>query len=236
MGHRERAPCCWGVPVGEEDLGGMGQSGSSLLGKPCGEGKLTNHPTPNPLLKFKCFVHFPPKCLGWLIGNLYIQSLPSIPHTADVHTYSTQGLLGNAWMANLLIQQTQSTRLLKITTVQSCSDVSYSSSSSTASPPPSPSPGSATQPSPAAPSTSYSSPPPMPPPSPPTQALATAVAKQLTYTFAMDYAQVRERGHSRGGWVEGTNAVSASSSSRRRRGSDRALRPGFISSPSFTFW
>ncbi|GAX73736.1 hypothetical protein CEUSTIGMA_g1189.t1, partial [Chlamydomonas eustigma] len=82
---------------------------------------------------------------------------------ASAGSGSNQGILGNAWMVDLLIQETLSTRQLVITEVNSCNDISYGSSPATvASPPPTESP------SPLPPSPPHSPPPHSPPPhSPP---------------------------------------------------------------------
>ncbi|GAX85285.1 hypothetical protein CEUSTIGMA_g12702.t1, partial [Chlamydomonas eustigma] len=74
---------------------------------------------------------------------------------ASAGSGSNQGILGNAWMVDLLIQETLSTRQLVITEVNSCNDISYGSSPATvASPPPTESP------SPLPPSPPHSPPPP----------------------------------------------------------------------------
>ena len=99
-----------------------------------------------------------------------------------------QGLLGNSWMVNWLIEQTISTRSLKLTSVKTCADISYDSSPvvpSGSSPSPLPSPVSS----------------PSSAPSPGGQPLAAAVVQQIKYTFKMDYAQVWLDIHSMGSCV-----------------------------------
>ncbi|GAX80874.1 hypothetical protein CEUSTIGMA_g8309.t1 [Chlamydomonas eustigma] len=98
-----------------------------------------------------------------------------------------QGILGNAWMTDLLIQQTQSTRQLIITEVNSCDDVTYGTPSML---PPSP------------PLLPYHTPPPLPVTSQaPTKSLppdtvmsqpppaVTFILEQVTYFFGgVDYS------------------------------------------------
>ena len=82
-------------------------------------------------------------------------------------------------MVNWLMEQTISTRLLKLTSVKSCNDISYDSS---------PSPGS-TSPTPAS--------------SPEAQPLSAAVVQQIMYNFKMDYTQVSCGVHVvGGGWMQ----------------------------------
>ncbi|GAX85293.1 hypothetical protein CEUSTIGMA_g12710.t1 [Chlamydomonas eustigma] len=100
-----------------------------------------------------------------------------------------QGILGNAWMTDLLIQQTQSTRQLIITEVNSCDDVTYGTPSML---PPSP------------PLLPYHTPPPLPVTSQaPTKSLppntvmsqpppaVTFILEQVTYFFGgVDYSNL----------------------------------------------
>ncbi|GAX86596.1 hypothetical protein CEUSTIGMA_g14004.t1, partial [Chlamydomonas eustigma] len=89
-------------------------------------------------------------------NNNYMEYLVGI---ASAGSGTNQGILGNAWMVDLLIQETLSTRQLVITEVNSCNDISYGSSPATvAYPPPTESP------SPLPPSPPHSPPPHSPPP------------------------------------------------------------------------
>ncbi|GAX80877.1 hypothetical protein CEUSTIGMA_g8312.t1 [Chlamydomonas eustigma] len=128
---------------------------------------------------------------------------------------SNQGLLGNAWMNHMLIKQTQSTRQLSITLVDSCNDITYgtapallspttspsSTLSPTASTSPTSSPSPSSSPSPTSSPTAASSPSPtMSPsatlsPSPMTTSTSPGmttsppaeIVEQVTYTFVMDF-------------------------------------------------
>ncbi|GAX85292.1 hypothetical protein CEUSTIGMA_g12709.t1 [Chlamydomonas eustigma] len=127
---------------------------------------------------------------------------------------TNQGLLGNAWMNHMLIKQTQSTRQLSITLVDSCNDITYgtapallsptNSPSSTPSPtastsptsspspsssPPTSSPTSASSPSPIMSPSATLSPSPMTTSTSPgmTTSPPAEIVEQVTYTFVMDF-------------------------------------------------